>query len=287
MSWEQKLLSFSKATREAADLLAPDVDRDREEAKYTSQGAKDGKGAVVAGILDEGGDAVADAKGDDAAERTDDDQDGTGAGGVGIEQVGNGDDVGAHEGEVVGGHGPDVDEPVIVLWVAGALSVENGGEDAHDDRESKCDDAVLRFVDAPVTVGLPFDDFVGTVAKEREGDDCDYDLAAVDVRRGAVRPVIWGSSDYASVGCTDGDVDAKGQPIQAHGPEHIGEEHDDKGLLEHNQDLGPVRRANPKAHVGSPGPWRVVDKVELGAAGTDDGLILQLARGSGLKVLGR
>lgn len=163
------------------DLLAKEVQGHGDEAETASEAAESVEGAVVAVALDERGDAESDAKRDDAAEGADDDEQGARAGRVAVEQVGDGDDVGADEAEVVGGEGPDVGEPVVGGGVDAGLAVDDGGEDADDDGQGEREEADLGLVETAAAVGEPADELVRAPAEEGEGDEGGDDLAAVGV----------------------------------------------------------------------------------------------------------
>lgn len=129
----------------------------------------------------------------------DDDEQGTRSLRVGIKEVGDGDDVGADEGEEVGGEGPDDGEPVVVLGMGAGLAVEDDGEDANQDGDEKREETGLGFVDATSAAGEPLDEIITSIAVNGEGDEGRNDLAGIGVAGGGVRPVVRGALDDAAV----------------------------------------------------------------------------------------
>ena len=129
----------------------------------------------------------------------DDDEQGARALRVRVEQVRDGNDVGADEGEEVGRQGPGVGEPVVVLGMGAALAVDDDGDDADDDGDEEREETRLGLVDAAAATGEPLDQPVAAVAVRGQGDEGGDDLAGVGVAGRGVRPVVGGRLDDASV----------------------------------------------------------------------------------------
>lgn len=104
------------------------------------------------------------------------------------------------------------------------LPVEDGGDDANDDREAERDEAHFGLVEAAAAVGEEPDELVGTPAEEGEGDEGSDDLAAVGVADGRVGPVVGRGVEDVAVGEADGDVGAKRKAVEAESPEDLGVE---------------------------------------------------------------
>ena len=86
-------------------------------------------------ILHISGSPIARPERDKPAKRADNDKQRTSTRKVAVQQVRNRDDVRAHEAKVVRCHCPRIHKPVELVRVRSALAVEQGGENAHDDRE--------------------------------------------------------------------------------------------------------------------------------------------------------
>lgn len=129
----------------------------------------------------------------------DDDEQGARALRVGVEQVRDGNDVGADEGEEVRGECPGVGEPVVVLGMGAALAVDDDGDDADNDGDEEREETRLGLVDAASATGEPLDEPVAAVAVRGQGDEGGDDLAGVGVAGRGVRPVVRGRLDDASV----------------------------------------------------------------------------------------
>lgn len=162
------VLDRDPAAGVASDGLAREEQDAAKNAHQGRQATEHGEGAVISHGVDHVPYAIADAEGEEAAVGADDDEQGAGPLGIGVEEVGDGHDVGADEGEEVGGDGPDVGEPVVVLGVRRALAVEDDGEDADDDGDEQGQEAGLGLVDAAASAGEPLDDPVTSVAIGRK-----------------------------------------------------------------------------------------------------------------------
>lgn len=89
------ILKEGVLARDLADLLTPDEDHDGEDAHERREAAVDAEQAVVADGVQHVVERVREAEAEEAAERADDDEQGGSALGVRVDEVDDGDGVGA------------------------------------------------------------------------------------------------------------------------------------------------------------------------------------------------
>lgn len=102
------LLILGPSASEGSDFLAPNVYSNTHETKSCSQSGKDAESTIVSLGFNHRLDTIADTEAHDSSHGADNDQERSRASRVAVEKVGDGDDVGTHESEVVGGDDPNI-----------------------------------------------------------------------------------------------------------------------------------------------------------------------------------
>jgi hypothetical protein len=95
-------LVLGKSTSEGSNVLAPDEDRNTQKTESGGKSGKDTESTIITLGLDHGLDAVADTEAHNTSHGADDNKERSGTSWVTVEKVGDGDNVGTDESEVVG-----------------------------------------------------------------------------------------------------------------------------------------------------------------------------------------
>ncbi len=188
----------------------------------TGQGSETGEhveGAVISESLDHVQGEAAHAKQEDATECADDNEHRARALMLGVEQVGDGNIVGANERKNESRDGPDVDQPVVWVRMGGRLAIKDSGEHTDDEGQSERYQTCLGLVDASAAVGEPLDDSIATVAKDRQCSERGDDLSGVGITDGLARPVVRCAADEPAIGQPNGDVGAQRNTVDEQRPE--------------------------------------------------------------------